>query len=74
MCGAAGGKGAWAAFDPIGGDIAAKITASLREDGELFVYSLMTVPTTNVGIHDILFRGVKVGGLTRQQRRCSPAL
>ena len=62
MWGAAGGRGAWAAIDPIGGDIAAKITASLRDDGELLVYSLMTVPTTNVGIHDILFRGVKVGG------------
>ncbi len=69
VCGAAGGRGAWAAIDPIGGDIAAKITASLRDDGELLVYSLMTVPTTNVGIHDILFRGVKVGGCPRQRRR-----
>ena len=50
VVGPAGGKGAWAAIDPIGGDIAAKMTASLRDDGELLVYSLMTVPTTNVGI------------------------
>ena len=56
-----GGKGAWAAVDPIGGDIAQKITQSLRDEGTLLVYSSMTGPTTNVGIPDLLYRGVKVG-------------
>ncbi len=61
-CGAAGGKGAWAAVDPIGGDIAGKITACLRDDGELIVFGAMSVVTSNVGIRDIMFRGVKVAG------------
>ena len=56
-----GGKGAWAAVDPIGGDIAHKITQSLRDDGTLLVYSSMTDVTSNVGIPDLLYRGVKVG-------------
>ncbi len=49
-------------MDPIGGDIAGKITASLRDDGELIVFGAMSVVTSNVGIRDIMFRGVKVGG------------
>jgi NADPH:quinone reductase-like Zn-dependent oxidoreductase len=55
-----GGKGAWAAVDPIGGDIAQKITQSLRDDGTLLVYSSMAGMTSNVGIPDLLYRGVKV--------------
>lgn len=54
-------------MDPIGGDVAAKITASIRDKGELLVYSSMTGMTSNVGIPDLLYRGVKVGGCIEQQ-------
>ena len=52
-------------MDPVGGDVAANITASLRDDGELIVFGRMSVPTSNVGIRDLMFRGVKVGGCCR---------
>ena len=56
----AGGKGAYAVVDPVAGPFAEQLTASVREGGTYLCYSRLGGFTANVGIKDLLYRGVKV--------------
>ena len=56
----AGGKGAYAALDPVAGPFAEKLTQSVRDGGTYLLYSRLGGMTAHVGIEDLLYRGVTV--------------
>ena len=56
------GKGAWAALDAVCGTMTAKLAASVREDGVVFVYGVLAGYDASVNAVDLLFRRVDVKG------------
>lgn len=57
-----GGKGAWAALEPVCGPGTAAITASIRDSGVCLVYGAMQDFTFTGGVGDVLFRYVNIKG------------
>lgn len=57
-----GGKGAYAAVDPVGGPFTEKVTQSVRDSGTVIIYSAMGGLTANAGIPDLLYRDVRLRG------------
>ncbi len=64
----AGGKGAYAAADCVGGERTAALTRSLRERGTLIVWGAIGGFTTSMFVPDFIFRHVRV----RQFERPKP--
>ena len=56
----AGGKGAFAALDCVGGEGAAAVSSSVRERGTLILWGAMAGFQTTLFIPDIVFRHVRV--------------
>lgn len=54
MC--AGGEGAYAGVDPVGGEATGVVAAGTRAHGTVLLYSAMADIKAVVGIPDILFR------------------
>ncbi len=70
----AGGKGAYAAVDCVGGSGTAAVTQSLRERGTLILWGAMAGFTTTMFIPDIIFRFVQVSPHSLTSWSICPAL
>ncbi|KAK9808716.1 hypothetical protein WJX72_002434 [[Myrmecia] bisecta] len=57
-----GGKGAFGAVDPVGGETTGKLLSSLRHGGALYIYGAMEAFTFTCSIPDVLFQNKIVAG------------
>lgn len=57
---ATGGKGAYAAIDPVAGPFSQQIGQSLRDRATYIIYSRLGGMTANIGIADLIYRGIVV--------------
>eukprot|EP00249_Psilotum_nudum_P001438 c13904_g1_i1 orf=69-1085(+) len=57
-----GGKMAFGAIECVGGELTKVVASCLRTSGTILVYGVLGDPDLHIGIHDILFRDVKVQG------------
>ncbi|KXN67389.1 GroES-like protein [Conidiobolus coronatus NRRL 28638] len=56
------GKGAYGALDPVGDDVAFKLSQAVRDDGTIILYSLLGGYQVNVSGADLLLRHVNYTG------------
>ncbi len=50
----------WGALDPVAGPYAQTVSGMIRDGGQYVLYSRLGGMTANVGISDLLYRGVTV--------------
>ena len=63
----------WGAVDPVAGPYAQTMTSLIRDGGQLVLYSRLGGMTANVGISDLLYRGVKVRPVVEAMGIISPS-
>ena len=54
----------WGAVDPVAGPYAQTVSGMIRDGGQYVLYSRLGGMTANVGISDLLYRGVTVRRLS----------
>ena len=65
-----GGRGAWGALDAVGGAMTGTLAASVRDDGQVFLYGVLSGFSTTLDSMDLI-RGVSVTGWVLYRRGLS---